>query len=217
MRPLSRLLAFSLLSALCVVLLPASGFADTISHTASLPLGTTNWSGTMSIPKFDGTPECLQSVCFQLSGHVEGAAKFESLDAGPATVNMNLQATITLQRPNGSTLVTVIPLANTVDNVTAFDDSIDFGGTSGKTYNGLSGDKVESACTMTGDDMALFSGTGNIDLPVVALGTSNGSGAGNLILQFNTTASSAVTVTYTYHCLVPSEETTWGKIKNLYN
>jgi hypothetical protein len=129
---------------------------------------------------------------------------------------MNLQATITLQRPDLSTLVTVIPLAQTSDFVTAFDGSIDFGGTSGKTYSGLSGDATESNCVTDPADLALFTGTGTIVLPAKAIGTSTGSGAGNLILQFNTSASAQANVTYWYHCPSPTEESSWGAIKSLY-
>ncbi len=216
MRLMRQLLIGLLVLGFCVVLIPIGSNAETIVHTATVSLASTNWNQTMTFPKFDLAPNCLLSVCFELRGHAEGTAKFESLDPAPTTVNMNLQATITLQRPDASTLVTVIPLANTSDAVTAFDGTIDFGGTSGKTYSDLSGDDVETFCTIMPADLALFSGSGNIVLPVVALGTSNGSGAGNLILQFGTLASSEVIVTYTYHCEVPTQITTWGQIKSLY-
>lgn len=217
MLSLRKVLTHLCLLAICVILLPAGSYAQQIVHTASVPLSSTNWNQTVSIPKFDLNPTCLQSVCVELQGHVEGLAKFESLDAAPATVTMNLQATITIKRPDGSPLVTVIPLANTVDDVTAYDGVLDFAGTSGRTYGDLSGNAIESGCKTEPTDLALFSGTGNISLPVEAQGTSNGSGAGNLILQFNTSASVMVVVTYTYDCSVPAEQTTWGQIKSLFN
>lgn len=205
------------LLAIIAIVFPASSFATEITHTATVPLATTNWNETVTIPKFQLDPLCLQSVCIELRGHVEGAAKFESLDAADAEIIMNLQATLTISRPDNTPLVTVIPLANTVDSVTAFDDVIDFGGTSGKTYTDLSGNAIETGCTIDAADLVLFSGAGNILLPMGATGTSNGSGAGNLILQFATSASVEVIVTYTYDCSVPTQATTWGKIKNLYN
>ena len=170
----------------------------------------------MSFPKFDLQGVCLDSVCFTLDGHVQGIAKFESLDGAPATVTMNLASTLTLQRPDATPLVVTIPLAQTVDNVTAYDGVTDFAGTSGKTYPSLSGDKAESFCTHASADLALFTGAGNIVLPVVATGTSNGSGAGNLILQFATDASAGASVTYYYEtCPVPAQPTTWGRLKQL--
>ncbi len=213
----SRVLTIGLVMvAFCLALVPVA-VAETITHNVSIPLATTNWNSSVTIPKFDMGPNCiLDSVGFCLYGHVEGQAKFESLDASPATITMNLQATIALQRPDNTILATVIPLAQTSDNVTAYDGVFDFGGTSGKTYAALSGDKSESAVTSAPADLALFTGPGNIILPAVATGTSNGSGSGNLILQFNTSASVTASIVYCYHCVSPVENTTWGAIKALY-
>lgn len=212
----SRLLFVALLAAgLCLAIAP-SVCADTIVHTGSIPLASTNWADSITIPKFDVAGCTLDSVCVSLDGHVEGEAKFESQDASPATVTMSLQATISLQRPDSTPLVTVIPLVGTSDDVTAFDGVIDFGGTSGRTYSDLSGDKTESGCTSDPADLALFTGTGDIVLPAEALGSSFGSGAGNLILQFTTSASVGATVTYYYDCPSPVESSTWGVVKALY-
>ncbi len=191
--------------------------AGTVTHSAALPLSATNWSSSMSFPKFDSSLGCLDSVCFSLSGYVQGVGKFESLDASPATVTMNLQATLTLMRPDATTLVVTIPVAQTVDNVTAFDGVADFGGTSGKTYSALSSSSVDGGCSAAVADRTLFTGTGNIILPCTAAGSSNGSGAGNLILQFNTDASASAQVTYHYStCATPTKSSSWGTLKALY-
>jgi len=216
MQSLRQVLAGLVVLGSCLLLWAAVGSAATISYSASVALTPTNWNTTLTFPKYDLDPACLQSICFEMNGHVEGSAKFESLDGNPATVAMFLQSTITLQRPDNTPLVTVIPLANTSDNVTAFDGVIDFGGTSGRTYSGLSGDAQDTECTSAAADLALFSGTGNIGLPIVASGTSYGSGAGNLILQFSTSASAGATVTYTYDCSTGTEPSTWGRIKTLF-
>ncbi len=216
MGSLRKLLACLTVLGLCAILSASVSGAGTITYNASVTLSPTNWNTTLSFPKFDQDCDCLQSICFQLDGHVEGSAKFESMDGSPTTVTMSLQSTITLMRPDLTTLVVVIPLANTSDNVTAFDGLIDFGGTSGKTYADLSGNATDSQCSSSAADKALFCGTGNISLPIKALGTSNGSGAGNLILQFATSASAGATVTYTYDCGTPVSPSTWGRIKVLF-
>ena len=46
-------------------------------------------------------------------------------------------------------------------------------------------------------DLPLFTGVGNILLPVSAVGTSTAMGSGNVITQFATKASATVTVVYT--------------------
>jgi len=172
--------------------------ADTIMFSDNVALQSTNFMTSVTLPKFDPSLGTLDKVTLKLAGHVEGMAQFESLDADPATVDMELAAEIKLQRPDLSTLVITLPLVMTTDNVTAFDGMIDFGGTSGKSYPLLTADDMNSVMTMSMMDLALFTGPGNIMLPVMATGASTGSGAGNLLLQFSTSASANVMVTYDY-------------------
>lgn len=172
--------------------------ADIIVVDASVPLQPTNFTTSVSIPKFDTNLGILNSVTFVLDGHVEGSARFESLDSEPATIDMELAAQITLQRPDMSSLVVALPLVMTSDNATAFDIVIDFGGTSGKSYENLTADDLEMFTTFAPTDLLLFSGPGSILLPVLGEGASTGSGAGNLLLQFATSASADVRVIYDY-------------------
>lgn len=181
--------------------------ADSIMFSDNVSLQSTNFTSSVSVPKFDPMLGTLNKVTLKLAGHVEGMAQFESLDADPATIDMQLAAQIVLQRPDMSMLVVTLPLIMTTDNVLAFDGVIDFGGTSGKSYPMLSADDMNTVMTMSAMDLALFTGPGNIMLPVVATGASTGSGAGNLLLQFATSASANVMVTYDY--TVP-EPTTAG-------
>jgi hypothetical protein len=76
----------------------------------------------------------------------------------------------------------------------------DFGGTSGRTYNGLTADLSNSATSSLGSDLTLFStaGVDYIDLPMFANGASTGSGGGTLELGFATSASGTAKVTYFY-------------------
>jgi hypothetical protein len=183
----------------------ASAQAATISYNDSIPLSSTNWNSSVSIPLFNPGLGTLTSIDFYLEGYVEGSAKFESLDAAPATITMNLAANINLQRPDLSNLAVVLPLAATIDNVTAHDGVIDFGGTSGKTYPMLSDlDSTTTSSPPPLSDLVLFTGIGNILLPVSAMGSSSGSGAGNLLQQFNTSASAFVEVTYHYDVPEPA-------------
>ncbi len=182
-----------------VGLLATVAGATTVSYGPyAKPLSSTNWSSSVFLQMFNPALGTLNSITFYLDGHAEGTAKFESLDAGPTTVTMDLSAVLKLQRPDLSDLVVTIPVAHTTDDATTFDGNIDFGGTSGRTYTGLSADKSEFATTSSAADKALFTGTGLIELPSVATGASTGSGAGNLILQFSTLASSSARVTYDY-------------------
>jgi len=204
---MNRTRACCLLAVLAAAALTSSATAATVTYgPASFGPATTNWSTSLSLPKWDPTlfpGQVLTGVSFTLNGSVTGSASFESLDAQPATINMNLQATIVLTDPNSNVLVTVIPVANTSDLASAFDGVIDFGGTSGKQYLGLTGSASNSG---TSGNFALFTGAGNVLLPVTASGTSSGSGAGNLLTLFATTAGADASVTYTYSA-VPEPST----------
>jgi hypothetical protein len=188
-----------LLAVLAAAALTSSATAATVTYgPASFGPATTNWSSNLSLPKWDPAlfpGQVLTGVSFTLNGNVTGNASFESLDGAPATINLNLQSTITLTDPNSNVLVTVIPVANISAGASAFDGVIDFGGTSGNSYIGLSGSASNSGSS---GNLALFTGSGNILLPVSAAGTSSASGAGNLITQFSTTAGADASVTYTY-------------------
>lgn len=184
-----------------VVCITGAASADSVMYNDSIPLSTTNWSSSVTIPQFNPTLGILDSIEFSLAGHVEGDASYESLDAAPATVTLELAAEIELQRPDNSVLVAALPLVQTVENAAAHDGNIDFDGPSGSTFDNLSGDQTEMATLgppVLPSDLAIFVGFGSISLPVEASGASQGSGAGNLLLQFHTSASADVAVTYNY-------------------
>jgi len=177
----------------------ANASVPTVCYSDAIPIQPTNWGLSVTIPQFNPGPgQVLQSISFELFGEVTGSAAFESLDAAPATVTMNLSAMIQLQRPDNSVLLTVLPLVATTDNVGPFDGVIDFGGTSGATYNNLYANAIDNATSTNPADLALFTGPGTITLPVVATGNSSGSGAGNLLLLFQTSAGASVRVCYEY-------------------
>ncbi|MBM3777318.1 MAG: PEP-CTERM sorting domain-containing protein [Acidimicrobiia bacterium] len=171
--------------------------SNTIANT------TTNWSNNLVFNQFDPSLGTLTSILLTLFGNVAGTAKFESLDAAPATVTMKLQAQITLTRPDTSTLVTVLPVVTVIESVAAFDGTFDFGGTSGRTFEGLSAAASDFVTLTSVPDLALFTGLGTVSLATNATGQSTGSGAGNLITQFATNAGAFGQIQYNY---LPDEE-----------
>lgn len=173
--------------------------ADTIEHVSNIGLTTTNWVSSVTVPKFDPALGELKSITFVLKAHVESAVKFESLDAAPATVTTTVSGSITLQRPDMSNILTVLPFSQQVENVSTFDGTIDFGGTSGRTYPQVSADNSGSITSPPPvSDLALFTGSGEITLPVVATAVAAVSGPGNVIQQINTSASAEIKVIYEY-------------------
>lgn len=186
-----------------LAVLAAAGVANAaeVCYDGSFSLARTNWSDSLVIPKFDPALGTLLSVRWSVTGNIEGSAAFESLDASATTINTALSATITLTRPDATPLQVIIPVAMNSDGAAAFDGTIDFGGTSGKTYPGLMASDSGSSSTNAPADLALFTAAmlgETISLPVSAVGSSTGSGAGNLLLLFNTFAGASVEVCYEY-------------------
>ncbi|MCB9839119.1 MAG: choice-of-anchor E domain-containing protein [Phycisphaeraceae bacterium] len=170
------------------------------SYSGMVSLQSTDWEESLDVQQFDemGGARKLVSICIHLEGAVTGSAGLESLDNSPAKVHVELSAHISLSL-NGSSLGVVIPIANDSFNASAFDGIIDFGGSSGMTFSALSAsDSADNKLTANDDAFASFIGDGSVKLDGAAMGTSFGSGAGNLVLQFNTQAELAYRITYKY-------------------
>ena len=176
--------------------------AATISFTDTVALQNTNWADTLTVDKFDGTLGTLTSIQFTLEATVEGNASFENLDSASATISMDLSSQISLNRPSGGNLIVdITPVANQTETVSAYDGTIDFAGTSGNAFLGLSETATDMASSSSVTDLALFTAAfmgETISLDVSALGMSTGSGAGNLVTQFATQAGAALEITYTF-------------------
>ena len=168
-------------------------FSDTIT-----PAARTDYTRSLSFDRFNPALGTLQSISFALSGLVVGTTRVESEDEQPATVTENLRATITLQRPNGSSLAVVIPFEDFTNSFTSYDGVTDFAGTSGITRSNVTAEADTSVITSTLEDLTLFTGTTDIVLPVAAAGSSVATGSGNLVTAFSTFAGASATVSYTY-------------------
>ncbi len=183
-------------------------FGTTPASTSTLTTGlqTTNFTSSLAVPRFNTNLGTLTSVSIDFAGGVNSNIRFESLDAAAATITATAAATVTLTRPDNSQLAVVLPTNQRSQSVTAFDNVIDFGGTSGATFNNVAGNLTAATVTLTtAPDLALFSSNGasNILLPVTGAGSSSATGAGNLIVQINTQASGSAFVTYTYNAATP--------------
>jgi hypothetical protein len=180
----------------------ASAQVGSVAYTDSILSTRTNWDNVLTFPKFDGAAigpgVTLSQVTWELTGGVDGDASFESLDAGPTTVTMSLSAMIKLFAPDATPLGVVLPAAATSDDVLAFDGTIDFGGTSGRAYLGLTASDFASASSTEAAFLALFEGVGDVELGVTATGTSTASGAGNLLTLFQTFGAAEVRIKYDY-------------------
>ena len=172
----------------------AGAHAATVSYSAAKALTTTNWTDTLSLSQFNSALGTLTGVSFAYNGGVSSIFKLESLDAAPATVTVTSAGSIVFSGPFSDTLAIS---ANSTRNLSAFDGSIDFGGTSGAIVGPVAGTRSGSFAVGAGG-LAGYIGAGNFSVGIAGNGNSSANGAGNLIAQINTTASADVTVTYTY-------------------
>ncbi len=172
----------------------------TVTFSDSVPLTTTNWDRTVTLPKFDPALGTLISVSLTLDGRIEGQAAVESSDSSAITITTQFKADITLARPDTSVLAVVIPQVNNTANLQPFDGTLDFNGPSGTTYPNLMQSAQQTVTSPPPlSDLVLFSGAGNIILPVLARGTSQAIGSGNVTTSFATKAAAIVTVVYLYN------------------
>lgn len=173
------------------------GACTTYSDLVSV--APTDWSMSVTIPKFDPSLGTLDTITFELYGHVEGDAFYESFESMDTDVSLTLSARIELTRPDLSTLIAVVPSFNVVEHPAGYDGMFDFDGDSGSFFNALSGDAYDFLVSPPPlSDLALFTGIGNIVLPVIATANSTGVGPGNWIFGFDTFAGAQADVTYCY-------------------
>lgn len=186
MTKFSTVLAISLLAA-------SAAQADTVTTQDSIASTTTSWTKSLTLNQFNSSLGTLTSVKYTYGGGVETTFREESLDAAASTITVNSSASLNF----GSPLLKILNVSNSqTRNVTAFDGIVDFGGTSG--FGPLTVSGSDSATFITGAGLGFFLGTGTYGLVVSAAGTSNASGAGNLISQINTVANANIMVEYTY-------------------
>lgn len=174
--------------------------AASITHTDNIPLMTTSWFESVVIPQFDPALGTLDSIEYAINGYIEGSVSYESLDSKPSTLTLDFSASLELGLPDSSKLILAAPLVTNIVSVGAFDGVIDFGGESGGVIDDISiADRVTFiSAPPTTNELDFFVGTEDVAMSLDALGTSSGSGSGNLVLQFIQSASAFVEITYNY-------------------
>ncbi|MFN0243886.1 MAG: choice-of-anchor E domain-containing protein [Planctomycetota bacterium] len=161
----------------------------------------TNWTQSVSLPKFDTSKGVLTKIWWKFDGRLRGSAQVESQDVSATTAIVSFQSRMELRRPDGTVLVVTIPKQDFQDSLSAYDGIFDFAGASGESHMNLNAQRAEEAVSPP-SDYALFSGPpgnpGTITLPALAIGSSSASGSGNLISQFQSQGAASVTVCYTF-------------------
>lgn len=197
------------------LLAAGSASAAVITQTVVIPTASTNWSVASGFNKFNTDLGPLQSIIISIAGTVSGNIKLESRDGAPTTISGTLQASQTVFL-GAQSMVTNFPAITQSFGATAFDGTVDFGGTSGITFSNLSNSASNSTTLLSTNLIdsllyipqftcsALAATCGpQVSLTTQATGSSSGNGAGNLTTEFNTSSGAAVTVTYNYGVSTP--------------
>jgi hypothetical protein len=212
MKTQKTILALALAAAAAV---PASALTDG-PYSVSFPgSGTTTLDfsngATISLPKFNvGGVSVLDNINIKISYSGNSDLQFENLGTGIGTVSFSLRAVVfELQRPGGTGVLddpnalmqyskSLSPFSFTY---AAYDQVTDFGGTSGSSAGSQAYSKTNGAGDdfTSNSDKTLFTGAGNIVLPIINKVGYFISGGGTSSILTPTTGSATVTVEYTYH------------------
>ncbi len=194
MKKMTQLLAAGAAMALAI-----NANAATISFDDTFTDVEGNGGGLLHLTQFDATMGTLQSVKIELIDKLTGFIQVENLGLAPDTFTGSMTGTLT--SPFAS--INLSAYASHVFNLAAVNQS-----GSSATYDiGLVTDSFSH--TYTGNpELALFTGTGNVELEVNGEVTPLFNGSGNAIFYSEGTIDAYAKVTYTYATLpVPEPET----------
>ncbi len=177
--------------------------ASTISFSDSIPITDTDWSSSVSIPQFNPHLGVLQSVDISLTGTIDSSITVENTSKRARTISVTLTDNLALTGPTASTSLALTSNISTSDALTAFDTHKDFLGTDSASHPGLTNTVSNSSSTSAPADLALFTGFGNIVMPVNAGGSSLVSAASNVRTDLVNQSGVTVDVTYSYRVPEP--------------
>ena len=154
----------------------------------------------LSIEKFDGSLGTLKNVTIGFDGQIVGNAQVESLDAQAQTLTFTLGGTLKLLGDDvlDNPLFEETVSASDSFLATAFDGNINFGGTSGQSFTGLTATQSGQNFYDDQDVLDFFTGVGNAEFLFSAETNSNVTGAANIASIISTQAGASVTVKYEY-------------------
>jgi len=181
--------------------LSPSGSAQTQTqcHVGAIPIQLTNFARIASVPRFDPALGELVGIELQVTASVRGIARIESLDAQASVVATQFSVDMSITQADMPLAMFMIPIANFLDTLSAYDGTLDYGGTSGVTHSGIeAGDQMSQVVPLTPENLAIFSGLGTVDFRADARANSSAAGGGNLVAQFDTMAGLDVQVCYVF-------------------
>jgi len=179
------------------------------TQTLSYPSEQTDFSASQALNQFNPTLGQLQSVVITENGSITSTIQVENTSRqAPAMINATVSGVMNLTGPGISAPLSLQQNAGSF-NATTYDGTLDFGGTSGFSFNPQTA-SGSTQITLTGSQLAAFEGTGTVNLTETANATSSATGGGNLVVSISSLGQANVTVTYNYipgNCLKPGNYT----------
>lgn len=152
----------------------------------------------LKIKKFNSKLGKLESINLEFSGKIIGDGGVESKDKKGQTLTVNLSGLLQLSGPDGQNLLEILPTVALTKNVAKYDTKLDFGGTSGFTFEGLSANNSGTKTLTDDSSLSLFTGSGSLSFLFTALAQSKVTASGNISSEINTYAGADLKVTYVY-------------------
>jgi hypothetical protein len=183
---------------------PLTGIDNRVTTTpqvVSLPSQTSGWTATAPFSQFDPSLGVLDEIFLNAGNTLTGTFSAENLEGGPAYVSMDENVHMTVAIPGSPSGIVTNASNDDSASLGAYDGSTDFAGASGKsdTQTSGSGSELPANVTLTdAADLAAFTGTGTIALPVSTAGTSTVTGPSNLLEEITQQTGGTVSVTYIY-------------------
>jgi hypothetical protein len=178
----------------------------TMTQTATFPnLESFPNASTQAFLYFSSPMGTLTEVDVVTSGSYSSEFYADNLGPSSSTIEGTTSGNLSINVPTGAIPVT-IPSVTESFNASAFDGTLNYGGTSGEDFAPVTSSSAPQTTVMTSPaDLAAF--TGNFRIPISVSGHATGSAVssnGDVSAGFNTQTSATITVIYHYIPNLPS-------------
>jgi hypothetical protein len=164
------------------------GYRETC-HADFVPATLTNWQATRTFAKHDPAIGPLHAVRVRVQAALTGSFALENPNPVPVTVSSTFAVRTAVQRPDTTELLGFETAHAVVEDLDAFDGTIDFAGNSGVFHGGIATQSSTDAVLTSPADLALFTASApgeTITLGLTGVGASAATGPGPILTQFTT-------------------------------
>lgn len=167
--------------------------AATLTYSGVIPLTPTDWTNTVTVPRFNIPGATLTAVTVEVQGYITNRLSAESKSNLARTITVTNTTDLVVTAPNLPTIQTTLTNGDTVP-LARFDGTDNFAGASGFSIGADA--EVEDEDNVT--NLTPWIGSGTVGVVARATATSGYSGPADYSFLTQTSASACIIVTYTY-------------------